>query len=70
MHNFTFVTLFTPTPENYNGPSALCYYLIAKRPSNIRIEIFSFNINQVPNDMISRIENILRARRNRCGCNA
>lgn len=62
MHNFTFVTLFTPTPENYNGPSALCYYLIAKRPSNIRIEIFSFNINQVPNDMISRIENILRAK--------
>ena len=55
------ITAFTPTSENRGGISALIYSLIANRPSNVYIKVYSYNMNKIlPNEIeqISRILNI------------
>lgn len=51
----------TPTPDNYNGPSALLYHLIVNRPSHIGIQIYSTNVNKVGKQEIENISRTLRA---------
>ena len=62
MSKFAYITLFTPTSENRGGPSALGYSLIANRPADIEVEIFSFNINCIGNENIQQIEKELHAK--------
>ena len=59
-----FVTLFTPTSENRMGPSALNYYLMRDRESDIQISIFSFNVNLISSDEIRLIEEKLKVKIN------
>ena len=56
-----FITLFTPTSENRMGPSALNYYLMRNRDMDVQISIFSFNVNRISSDEISKIERELNA---------
>ncbi len=39
------ITLHTPTSTNYGGASALPYHLLAYRPKDTDVEIWSFNLN-------------------------
>lgn len=54
------LTLYTPTHENVNGPSALPYYLLKYRGSDIDVEIFSFNLNKISEEKIHLIEQSLK----------
>lgn len=56
----TAITILTPYKENYHGTSALPYHLMAHRPSDVDIEIFSFNNNNLPKDKIKEVEKSLR----------
>lgn len=53
------LTLFTPTHENVRGPSALPYYLLKHRNSDIEVEVFSFNLNKIEVDQIRQVEQSL-----------
>ncbi len=57
-----FITLFTPTSENRMGPSALNYYLMRNRDMDVQISIFSFNVNRISSDEISKIERELNVK--------
>lgn len=46
-------TNFTPTKDNYNGPSAMMYHLFKNRPTDCQVLIFSTNWNHVPSALIS-----------------
>lgn len=39
------ITLHTPTPANCRGASALPYHLLAFRPKDVHVEVWSFNLN-------------------------
>jgi hypothetical protein len=56
------ITNVTPTPDNYRAASALSYHLIKYRPSDIDIDVFSFNSNGVSVERISGIEKELNAK--------
>ena len=58
----SFVTLYTPTPENVQGPSALNYYLLKYRNEEIDVEVFSFNKNDICPEELKQIEKELRVR--------
>lgn len=58
----SFITLFTPTSENRMGPSALNYYLMRDRKTDIHISVFSFNVNRISPDEISVIERELKVK--------
>ena len=51
----------TPTPDNYNGPSALLYHLIVNRPCYIDIHIYTTNVNRVEEQDIGIIAKTLKA---------
>ena len=55
------ITAFTPTPENRGGISALIYSLIANRPENVHIKIYSYNMNKIPFNDIKIISTKLNA---------
>lgn len=61
MERFLLITHYTPTKDNYNGPSALMYHLLKNRPSNIQLNILSYNRNRVPNRVIIENSKILNA---------
>ena len=54
------VTFFTPTPENYNGISGLIYHLLKKRPDDIDITLYSYNVNGVRSSVLNEIESKLK----------
>lgn len=56
------LTLITPTHENVRGPSALPYYLLKYRDSDIEVEVFSFNLNKIGVEQIWQIEQSLNLR--------
>jgi glycosyltransferase involved in cell wall biosynthesis len=58
------ITNITPTPDNYRAASALSFHLIKYRPSDVEIEVYSFNSNGVESDRISDIEGDLHAKIN------
>lgn len=53
------ITAYTPTSENRGGISALIYSLIANRPSNVYIKVYSYNMNKIPPNEIEQISRIL-----------
>ncbi len=53
------LTLYTPTPENVRGPSALPYYLLKHRHPDIEVEVYSFNRNQVSKEQVRCVEQAL-----------
>lgn len=57
-----FLTLYTPTAENIKGPSALPYYILLHRNSDIEVEIHSFNLNEISQEVISEIEKDLNCK--------
>ena len=56
------ITLFTPTSENRMGPSALNYYLMRDRETDIHISVFSYNVNRISLDEILVIERELKVK--------
>lgn len=57
--NILSVTMFTPTPENYNGISGLIYHLLIKKPKWVNITLYSYNANKVDIGTIKSISKIL-----------
>ena len=51
-----------PTPDNYRAASALSYHLAKYRPSDVELEIYSFNSNEVSVERICGIEKELNAK--------
>lgn len=54
-------TNFTPTRDNYNGPSAMMYHLFKNRPADCQVLIFSTNWNHVPSVLIAESSSALGA---------
>jgi len=59
MRRIALVTLHTPTSTNYRGASALPFHLMAYRPRDIEVEIWSYNLNGGTTDQIAETENRL-----------
>lgn len=53
------ITLHTPTPTNYGGASALPYHLLAFRPKDVEVEVWSFNLNSCDETRIRDTESAL-----------
>lgn len=56
------ITTITPASENIRGTSALPYHLMAKRSKDIKVDIFSYNVNQLPQEKIHQVEQELDVR--------
>lgn len=56
------ISLSTPTPFNCGAASALPYHLAKYRPDDVDLEIYSFNINHVRDDMQRESEAALGAK--------
>lgn len=54
--NIILISNIVPTPNNYNAASALSYHLIKYRPEDIKIEVYSFNSNDVNISWLKKIE--------------
>lgn len=57
--NIALISLFVPTPENYNGASALPYHIIKNRGTNKDIDVYTWNLNHVNSEQINKIESEL-----------
>lgn len=62
--NIILISNITPTPDNYRAASALSYHLLKYRPSDVEIEVYSFNSNGVENNRIRDIEDKLHVKIN------
>jgi hypothetical protein len=62
--NVILISNITPTPDNYRAASALSYHLLKYRPSDVEIEVYSFNSNGVENNRIRDIEDELHVKIN------
>lgn len=51
-----FITPVTPYKENMGGPSGHPYHLMIERPENVDIVIYSYNNNNLSNDIIRQVE--------------
>lgn len=58
----TLVTIVTPYRENYKGTTAVQYHLLAHRPKDVEVEIYSFNNNGLPEDKIKEVERELNVK--------
>lgn len=55
-----YLTHFTPTFDNYNGPSALMFHLLNSRNKEVDdLMVFSTNQNSVPKDIVALSEQLL-----------
>lgn len=54
------ITHTTPASDNIRGTSALPYHLMIERNKDVEIEIYSYNINNLPKDKIEKVERELR----------
>ena len=50
------ISILTPYKENVRGTSALPYHLMAKREKGIKLEIYSFNCNNLSKEQIAEVE--------------
>lgn len=50
------ISILTPYRENVRGTSALPYHLMAKREKGIKMEIYSFNCNNLSKEQIAEVE--------------
>lgn len=46
------ITVMTPAAENVHGTSALPYHLLVHRDKGIRVELYSFNLNQLDEEQV------------------
>lgn len=53
------ITPITPWKENRGGTSALQYHLLAGRPNNIDVDVWTFNYNDLSHDEMRIVENEL-----------
>ncbi len=56
------ISLSTPTSFNCGAASALPYHLAKYRPKDVELEIYSFNINKIGENVIRQSENELNAK--------
>ena len=47
------ITYVTPTPDNFKAASALSFHLCKYRPENAELEIYSFNANNVSENILT-----------------
>ncbi len=59
MIRLALISLHTPTETNLRGASALPYHLLAFRPRDIEVEVWSFNLNSCSKEQIRRSESEL-----------
>lgn len=50
------ITLNTPYKENFRATSALPYHILYGRSKRVQVEVFSFNLNQLPDERIAEVE--------------
>ena len=50
------ISILTPYRENVRGTSALPYHLMAKREKGIKVQIYSFNCNNLSKEQIAEVE--------------
>jgi len=55
------ITTITPAAENIRGTSALPYHLLVKRNDDIKVDIYTFNLNRLPNEKIQAVQKELHA---------
>lgn len=55
MYRIVFITGFTPTQDNYGGPSAMAYHFFKNRPSDSVVRVYTTNGNNVPANMIAQV---------------
>ncbi|MCQ2256821.1 MAG: glycosyltransferase [Bacteroidaceae bacterium] len=48
------ITSFTPTSDNFRGPSAMMYHFFKDRPDNCEVKIFTTNWNGVSRELIEK----------------
>lgn len=58
----TLITYYTPYKENRGGISALPYYLILGRPKDIQVIIYSFNANNLSEEIVKEVESELNVK--------
>lgn len=58
------ISTITPTPTNINGPSSLPFHLIQNRPSNIDIDILTFNENHLSDNDLTESAKKLKCKIN------
>lgn len=56
------ITEWTPTQDNFKGPSALLFYLLQARDKNVQLVIYSTNKNCVSDALCNKIENDLNCK--------
>lgn len=62
MKRIALITLHTPTATNCRGASALPYHLMAFRPDDMEMEVWSFNLNGCTAEQIKESESALDAK--------
>jgi hypothetical protein len=60
--NIILITNTTPASENIRGTSALPYHLLAYRPKDVTVTVYSFNYNNLSADKIAEVENELNVK--------
>lgn len=59
MKRIALISLHTPTATNFRGASALPYHLMAFRPDDVALEVWSFNLNGCTPEQIRKSETAL-----------
>lgn len=62
MSRILYITHFTPTLDNYNGPSALMCHLLSSRPVDDTLIVYSTNLNTVPTNLLVKAEQRLKTK--------
>lgn len=62
MMRIALISLHTPTATNCRGASALPYHLLAFRPENVDVEVWSFNLNDCTAEQIEDSESRLKVK--------
>lgn len=62
MKHIALISLHTPTPTNLRGASALPFHIMAFRPQDFRVEIWSFNLNGCSPEQVCESETKLGVR--------
>lgn len=55
MYRIVFFTGFTPTQDNYGGPSAMAYHFFKYRPAGTVIRVYTTNANNVSDKIITHV---------------
>lgn len=56
------ITDYTPTEDNYNGPSAITYHLLKELENLHEVYIYTTNSNKVPKEIITKTAHALKGK--------